>query len=187
MIYYTREAAELPVDPRKRLSISGLGVAIDPDLRDKIIEVAAKQNLSPSVLDVAKFILSTTRCTPLKLQKLLFYCYAYHLVMVGQRLFTEKVVAWQWGPVVSEVYEAYKHFDSLETIEEAFDAQAECPLSARSLEVISSVLEVYGELSGMDLMQRTHSQAPWIEAWEQGKGTVLDDEIIKAYYKQFVY
>ncbi len=38
--------------------------------------------------------------TPLKLQKLLYYCQGYALALTGKPLFPEPVEAWRYGPVV---------------------------------------------------------------------------------------
>lgn len=46
----------------------------------------------------------------MKLQKLLYYQQGFHLAYFGTPLFNEDIVAWQYGPVVPEVYEAYKSF-----------------------------------------------------------------------------
>ena len=49
--------------------------------------------------------------TNLKLQKLLYYIQAWFLVKnQGQPLFKENIEAWQYGPVVREIYDKYKCF-----------------------------------------------------------------------------
>lgn len=44
----------------------------------------------------------------LKLQKLLFYCDAYHLAYFDKELITDKFEAWVHGPVSRKVYDSLK-------------------------------------------------------------------------------
>ena len=41
--------------------------------------------------------------TPLKLQKLLYYCQGYALAFTGKPLFLEPIEAWRFGPVVNNI------------------------------------------------------------------------------------
>ncbi len=44
----------------------------------------------------------------LKLQKLLYYAQGHRLGATGEPLFSDPIQAWAHGPVVAEVYHAYK-------------------------------------------------------------------------------
>ena len=46
----------------------------------------------------------------LKLQKLLYYAQGIHLALNGQPLYPERIEAWQHGPVVPEIYHAFKEY-----------------------------------------------------------------------------
>ncbi|MDP9903234.1 Panacea domain-containing protein [Arthrobacter bambusae] len=72
-----------------------------------------------SVFDVAEYILAKhaadhpehPRMTTMKLQKLVYYCQAWHLVWEGHALFPEVIQAWASGPVCTALYELHKgHF-----------------------------------------------------------------------------
>ena len=58
--------------------------------------------------DVAKYILSIVPCTHLKLQKLVYMCYAEYLCGENENLFNDKIYAYRLGPVIESVYEKYK-------------------------------------------------------------------------------
>lgn len=45
----------------------------------------------------------------LQLQKLLFFCQCDYLGKYGYPLFVDEIVAWQYGPVVKEVYRTYSY------------------------------------------------------------------------------
>lgn len=66
-----------------------------------------------SALAVANFILDKGAeeripIRHLKLQKLLYFCYAWYAGNAHEELFSEDIEAWQLGPVVREVYLEFK-------------------------------------------------------------------------------
>jgi len=65
--------------------------------------------MTASVFDVALAILQKHGpMTAMKLQKLVYYCQAWHLVWEGRPMFRERIEAWASGPVVPELYEAHR-------------------------------------------------------------------------------
>ena len=67
-------------------------------------------------LDIPQNILSIAKkhnalCTPLKLQKLLYYSQGWYLAQTNQTLFEEDIQAWGHGPVCPSVYHHYKAFE----------------------------------------------------------------------------
>ncbi|WP_366513810.1 type II toxin-antitoxin system antitoxin SocA domain-containing protein [Planktotalea sp.] len=45
----------------------------------------------------------------MKLQKLVYIAYGWHLALSGKKLFTEEIEAWKHGPVVPSLYHEFKH------------------------------------------------------------------------------
>ncbi|TDE42226.1 DUF4065 domain-containing protein [Flavobacterium rhamnosiphilum] len=108
-----------------------------------------------------------------KLQKLLFYVDAWHLVNFGEPLLEEDFQAWMHGPVVPELYHQLKEFgfNNLKVIndeEETVDKEIEAIITKNRIEdkveFIYSVLDNYGSLSSFDLELLSHSEKPWIDA-----------------------
>ncbi|MFF8917487.1 Panacea domain-containing protein [Streptomyces sp. NPDC015032] len=73
-----------------------------------------------SVFDVAEYILQKHAAaepdrpamTAMKLQKLVYYCQAWHFAWEGRALFPEAIQAWASGPVCPELYELHQgHFE----------------------------------------------------------------------------
>ena len=69
-------------------------------------------------IDVANYIVWRANelgkpVTHLKLQKLLYYVVAKYLQAHNQHLIDEKIVKWQYGPVVKSVYHQFKILGSL--------------------------------------------------------------------------
>jgi uncharacterized phage-associated protein len=112
--------------------------------------------------------------SPKKLQKLLYYIEAWHLVHIGTPLIDEEFQAWVHGPVLPSLYHKLKEFgfNNLEVVAEELDSpDAEVDaikkrnkLSEDQIELIYSVLDKYGGLSSFQLEMLSHKEAPWLEA-----------------------
>lgn len=99
--------------------------------------------------------------TNLKLQKLLYYIQGWHLAQTGRPAFAERIEAWREGPVIAEVYQAYKAVGKGPIV----DAPARRPRLADDLrDVVEQVWERYKAYSGYELSDMTHSESPWREA-----------------------
>lgn len=126
-------------------------------------------------IDIAKYILSKIQCTQLKLQKLVYLCFADYLCDTGKQLFTDKIYAFKYGPVVDTVYKKYKKYGYKPIEQDTTDIDSknifEMPAKSRILfaedgtEKILSIertLKKYGDLSAAELVDLTHKQnAPW--------------------------
>lgn len=108
-----------------------------------------------------------------KLQKLLFYVEAWHLVNFGEPILNEDFQAWMHGPVVPELYQDLKEFGFnnlkvINDIEETVDKEIEAIIIKNKIEdkveFIHSVLDNYGSLSSFDLELLSHSEKPWLDA-----------------------
>ena len=126
----------------------------------------------------------------LKLQKLLFYTQAFHLAYTDEELFEEEIQAWEYGPVQPEVYETYKNYGNAIIPPEEKDEESgdilKTHISENSYGVISSVLNAFAHISGIGLMEKTHREDPWKDAYAEGSKTVIKKEIMQAYYKSFL-
>ena len=45
---------------------------------------------------------------PMKVQKLIYYAHGWHLALTGKPLLDRSVEAWQYGPVLPDVYRAFQ-------------------------------------------------------------------------------
>jgi uncharacterized phage-associated protein len=115
--------------------------------------------------DVADYFLASVRAevgdniSNLKLQKLLYYAQGLHLAMRGTPLFDDPILAWQYGPVVRSIYDAFRqHGAGAIPRPEDFDPD-KFDLATR--EVLDETLMVYGQYSALRLMELTHAEPPW--------------------------
>lgn len=123
--------------------------------------------------------------TPLKLQKLLYYAQAWHLLAFDKPLFDEDMQAWAHGPVVPSVYHEFKGygFNSIpehKAIEE---------IDATSEAILSQVADIYGEFSAKRLEAMTHLEAPWRDARgglapEARCDSVIPKDAIKTFFQR---
>ena len=127
--------------------------------------------------DAARYILSLTdeECgeliSHLKLQKLLYYAQGFHLAIFDMPLFEEHIVAWQHGPVVPKVWDAYRDYGS-NPIPKPNDFDRDV-ISNDARGVIDEVYTVFGQYSAWKLRNMTYEEAPWAHA-------AMNEEITKA-------
>jgi len=116
------------------------------------------------VFNIAKYILEKQGdMTAMKLQKLVYYTQAWHVVWEETPLFDDEIEAWINGPVVPALYDLHrgKFIISVNDIPNVDDE-----LSSLEKENIDKVLEFYGDKSSQWLSDLTHSEEPWMQARE---------------------
>ncbi len=150
------------------------------------------KDLQLEALDVAKYIISCTNCTHLKLQKLLYLCYQEYLHLAQKKMFRDKIYAYDLGPVIYSVYQAYKGTPGAITL--ATDRTIEIPYDQlakksriifaddgfRILFCIDKVIERYGNMTAAELVDLTHSpNSAWAKAYKKGQfNTEIPDDLI---------
>ena len=102
-----------------------------------------------------------TECdiTPLKLQKLLYYAEGLSLALRGKSLFGEPILAWQYGPVVREVYNTYE-YAGRNSITCIVDID-ENDIPKDEFDIIKTTMQFYGSYSAEKLVQMTHGEYPY--------------------------
>lgn len=154
-------------------------------------------------LDIAKYILTIVPCTHLKLEKLVYMCYADYLCETKNRLFNDKIYAYKLGPVIKSVYSKYKKsgnkFLSAEDDTMLLDeSEKKMPIRSRILSSengvkklisIDKTLEKYAKYTANELVTLTHKKmTPWSKA---GAGIFLykeikDDLVIKYHKNELI-
>lgn len=112
-----------------------------------------------SVYDVAAFILDECgEMTAMKLQKLVYYSQAWHLVWDEETLFDESIQAWANGPVCPALYAVHRGKFKVSR-DDLGSSIKELPQAAK--DTILAVLKFYAERSAQWLSDLTHLEAPW--------------------------
>jgi uncharacterized phage-associated protein len=114
-----------------------------------------------SVYDVAAYILEKQgEMAAMKLQKLVYYSHAWHLVWEERPLFPDRIEAWANGPVSPSLYRAHRLQFMVSKIDEG---DASC-LSDDERSTVDAVLNFYAGFSAHQLSELTHKEAPWVGA-----------------------
>lgn len=97
-----------------------------------------------------------------KLEKLVYYCQAWHLVWDDEPLFPDRIEAWANGPVVPYLYEQHRGMYRLGE----WRGGAPQNLAQNELETVQAMLDAYGDKTGQWLSALTHNEQPWKDARE---------------------
>jgi len=123
--------------------------------------------------------------THLKLQKLVYYAQAWSLAGRGTPLFDEDFQAWAHGPVVPSVFRAFRDHGMA-----PIPAPASVPrLDEETVELLTEILDVYGEHSAKKLETLTHRERPWKDARgdlpaEARSESVIPKAAMQSYYSE---
>jgi uncharacterized phage-associated protein len=116
--------------------------------------------MKATIHDAARHILDLLGpMRAMKLEKLCYYSQAWHLAWTGQPLFDEPIQAWKNGPIARALWNRHRGYDTVRTwVGEPSN------LAVDQQTTIRRVLMFYGQLSGNELSQLSHSETPWREA-----------------------
>lgn len=140
---------------------------------------------SYKALQIAQYIINhefenSRPVSNLRLQKLLYYVQLYFLMCTGQPCFSDRVEAWDFGPVVPNVYHQYKRFGSM-IIQEVND-QAENGLDTDDRQLIDQMLDKCSYKTTRELVEISHQQSPWRKAYNNP----LSNEITMNSIREFI-
>ncbi|GAA1473621.1 DUF4065 domain-containing protein [Corynebacterium aurimucosum] len=138
------------------------------------------------VLDVAQYILEQmkTPVTTMKLQKLVYYSQAWNLVWDEIPLFDSRIEAWANGPVVRDLF---REHSGRFTVGPESGIGMSAGLTDSEKETVDAVIEAYGNLSGQQLSDLTHSERPWRQAREDipegaASSNPIDLDVVQDFY-----
>jgi len=140
-------------------------------------------------LDIARYIIERCReknrtVSNLKLQKILYFVQAEFLVTKNQPCFAEVIEAWDFGPVVPEVYYEYRMYGSA-NIPCIGRSRVSQLISARDKEILNGIIDECSRYSASALVEITHNQTPWVEAYDQaGYNNEITAKSIKDYFME---
>ncbi len=125
------------------------------------------------------------KMTLLKLLKLLYYAEGCSLALENRSLFDEKIVAWEHGPVVEEVWRSFDNAYDL-SVDDTDMHESLAKISKADDELLEDVYSVFGKYSASGLRNKTHSESPWLDATQGGR--IFNSEIprsdIRKYFEE---
>jgi uncharacterized phage-associated protein len=153
--------------------------------RRTVLAMAATAIGNAHIRDVAAHILDHSGAmTAMKLQKLCYYSYGYHLAWEERRLFPERFEAWANGPVCPALYQLHRGRLQIQPGEIEGSPGV---LDLGEAESIDLVLGAYDRFTAHQLSMMTHREAPWVQARKRAHAKPLertnellsDDEIFE--------
>lgn len=153
------------------------------------------RSIANVILDLAEA--ENVKVTNLSLNKILYFVHAWYLAKNGKPLIDAKIEAWEYGPVIREVYSEFKSFgaDPITARAMRFDVDklqkvlCEDYLSNSDLLFIRDQFSKYGAIGVGKLVSMSHEPGgPWDAVYNQSgranPGMHISDQLIKAYFSQ---
>lgn len=122
--------------------------------------------------------------TNMKINKLLYFAQGHYLKKYGEPMFQDRIEAWEHGPVVPDVYTAYKAYGDRPI--KAYDEAAAGNVAPEAEEILYDVARTYGRYTASALRSMTHVVgSPWDQVY-QGNHTRIEIplDIIQNYFAQ---
>lgn len=144
------------------------------------IDISTKSEIAYWFLENSK----ACDVTPKKLQKLMYYAYAWGLVFFNNspnnlknRLFDGEFEAWVHGPVDNQLYAWFADFgyDPITIPSEKPPVHIKNP---DVLDLLQQINDIYGGFSGNQLERLTHQEQPWLNARGDAKPLDPSDNVI---------
>lgn len=137
------------------------------------------------ILDLVSGGVAGGAVTPMQLIKLVYMCHGWMLGLYSRPLIKEEVEAWQYGPVVPNLYHQVKRYRSA-PIDAAIEVKEDGEFDEYECSIIDQVTKIYGQYDGIELSRMTHAPGtPWHIAWtEGGPNTAISNDLIENHYKQ---
>ncbi len=145
-----------------------------------------------SSVDVASYFIERAKeadvrdLSPMKLQKLLYFAHGWHLAVNDAPLLTDRIQAWQFGPVIDTLYHETKHYGN-DHIDDALTAMWR-EIDEETIEFLDSIWNTYSPYSAVKLSNATHIEgSPWDQVVKKNGGVIkknmiIDDQVIKNYF-----
>lgn len=143
--------------------------------------------LKYDALDIAKYIIrwcdkNKLRITNLQLQKILFFIQKESIRKRGYGIFSNRIEAWQYGPVVPDVFYQFAGFGAMKLVlyEDLFsDVSPKDIIDDKSKEIIEEILREYIHVSPWDLVAKSHVlNGAWSNSISMGEKYPITDQDI---------
>lgn len=158
------------------------------------------------VLDVSRYIINycndkNKNISNLKLQKILYFIQAYFLLAKNEPCFKEEIEAWQYGPVAPEAYHEFKCYasgpipkiDTYTKLSISTDPKKHFEFNQLKFNpdiiskddqiLINKVVDKFIDLSTSRLVEITHKQSPWLNAFKSSSNIISNNSIKEFFSK----
>lgn len=135
---------------------------------------------------IANFLLDyadekKTKVTLLSVLKMIYYAHGWHLSLKKGPLVAQPFEAWEYGPVVRSVWEAFKGSGNapltarakrLDVVANSY-SEAREPIEKEDADFLRQIFNAYAHMDAFDLSNSTHVEgSPWHEVWNAPDGAI---------------
>lgn len=137
------------------------------DIAEKLIELS-KKDINPM--------------TPMKLLKLTYIAHGYYLAFTDKPLFSNRIEAWRYGPVIPELY----HIIKLNDYSFVKGHVSVKKIAKDDNDFLEAIYGAYGKFDGGQLSSKTHENGtPWHQVYTgEWCDKEISNDVIKDYYKK---
>lgn len=158
-----------------------------------------------NVLDVCRHVINYSDdidcgISNLKLQKILYFIQAYFLINTpdNRACFHEPIEAWDFGPVVPVAYHEYKAYgatnipriteyaviDETNLWNSEMVEYSDNVISCEDKDMMNEVVKAFEDYSASDLVELTHAQDPWKDAYVPRMNNEITLEAIREFFDE---
>jgi uncharacterized phage-associated protein len=113
--------------------------------------------------------------------KLIYFAHGWHLEIRKSPLIRNRIEAWQYGPVIPEVYQDFRTqgVEVTRTVPVQSDG-----LDSASEDLLEQIYNIYGQMTPFRLSDLTHEDGgPWHIARQMGGWyAMIPDDLIRAHF-----
>lgn len=116
------------------------------------------------------------------LLKLIYISHGWYLEMSGAPLIRNKIEAWKYGPVIPDVYKAFRRQGiKVSAVDDAYDA----PVDAYTANILEQIYGSYGQIPAVRLSAMTHVPGgPWdVASRTGGYFAPISNDLILAHFR----
>ena len=159
-----------------------------------------------TALDVADYLLTKAECSHTRLHKILYFMYADYLCLYNKKLFDGTIYAFNYGPVIYEVYKKYSSLKDeekknyivddreIKLISKKYKNPVEvriliANLGVEKINLINEELKKYKNIKTEDLVNLTHKKnTPWSKNYDKGSlfNKIPDSDIRKLHKNEVI-
>jgi len=150
--------------------------------REEVKMIYSAVTIADEILKIAKR--REIELTPLQLMKLVYISHGWSFPIRKSDLFTDRIEAWRYGPVIPDLYHATKQFGRQAIPFSKIRDDLPSAVDPDTQRFLENVFEQYGRLSGFALSSLTHKRGtPWEQVYEDGMfGIEIPDSVIRDHY-----
>lgn len=113
----------------------------------------------------------------LQLQKILYYLQGNYMKEFSKKAFSDLIECWEYGPVVQKSWKIFSYYGR----EPIKNLGNNLKISDKERELIISVLRKYLSINVWELVEKTHQELPWKQAYESNSKYITDESMEKQF------